>query len=106
MKNLREFDDKFTAPLHGFEDAEDYYSRCSSKNFVSEITVPTLILNALNDPFLPEESYPYALLEPLENIFFETPKRGGHVGFFGPDSAGVHWSDKRISGFIEEQISK
>lgn len=105
VKNLRDFDDQFTAPLHGFVDAKDYYTSCSSKHFVGDIQVPTLILNALNDPFLPEESYPFDLLKPLQNIFFETPERGGHVGFYGPDKEGIHWSDRRIEAFLSDCLT-
>ncbi|MEL6824159.1 MAG: alpha/beta fold hydrolase, partial [Calditrichota bacterium] len=63
IKSLADFDDRYTAPLHGYTSADDYYNKCSSKHFIPHITLPTLIVNAKNDPFLPNESYPLAEAE-------------------------------------------
>ena len=78
---LYEFDDHFTGPINGFRDAEDYYTQCSSKKFIPHIERHAYIVNALDDPFLPEACYPYA--EVASNRYAElwTPKHGGHVGF-------------------------
>ncbi len=78
---FKEFDDRYTAPLHGFKDAIDFYERAASLPYIPKIMVPVLIVNALNDPFLPPECYPYEIARTLENVFPETPERGGHTGF-------------------------
>lgn len=82
-KTLWEFDDQFTAPLHGFTGAADYYRRASALPFLHRITVPTLLLSAIDDPFLPS-----AVLEEVRDVALrnaaltvEFPARGGHVGF-------------------------
>ncbi|MDO5686011.1 MAG: alpha/beta fold hydrolase [Neisseria sp.] len=79
-RSLTEFDNLFTAPLHGFADAQDYYRRASSKPLLPEITVPTLILNAQNDPFLPASALPRAH-EVSRTVTLLQPAQGGHVGF-------------------------
>jgi predicted alpha/beta-fold hydrolase len=79
-RDLYEFDDLFTAPLHGFRNADDYYARASAKPHLQRIRIPALVLNALNDPFVPAASLP----GPGEVGSFVTlwqPKTGGHVGF-------------------------
>lgn len=76
-----EFDNKYTAPLHGFRNAEDFYDKASSKHHLDAITVPTLLVNAENDPFLPVECYPEALCDQHNNLYLEIPEYGGHVGF-------------------------
>jgi hypothetical protein len=79
-RDLYQFDDVFTAPLHGFRNADDYYARASAKPHLHRIRIPALMLNALNDPFVPASSLPY----PGEVGDFVTlwqPREGGHVGF-------------------------
>lgn len=76
IKTFKQFDDRYTASLHGFKNADDFYSRSSCDQYLKNITVPALIVNAANDPFLTPECYP-----DLPNIYLEIPKRGGHVGF-------------------------
>ena len=105
VTKLREFDDKYTGPLHGFKDANDYYAQCSSIRFVSSITRPTLIVNAKNDPFLPKECYPYELLKEHRQVTLETPDRGGHVGFFTVNNDGIYWSDERAIKFISTHFT-
>ena len=82
-RSLWEFDDAFTAPLHGFENAEDYYARASALNYLREIRTPTLLLNAADDPFIPPDVLDDVQAMVAENPFVETefPARGGHVGF-------------------------
>jgi uncharacterized protein len=99
IKTLKDFDDYYTAPLHGFTDAEDYYEKSSSLYFVGKITIPTLIINAQNDPILAPACFPYDLLEKLENVFFETPKTGGHCGFSG--SYPFYWSELRAMEWVK-----
>ena len=100
IKTLRDFDDLYTSKLHGFKDAEDYYSKNSSLNFVSSITVPTLIVNAKNDPFLSSECFPLELMNKLENVWFESPDSGGHCGFYQTDYQGFLWSELRALKFF------
>ena len=80
-QNFEEFDEIYTAPVHGFDSAKDYYSKSSSKQFIESINVPTLIINAKNDSFLTSECYP--IEEAQINPFIELwiPTFGGHVGF-------------------------
>ena len=79
-RDLRDFDDMFTAPLHGFKDADDYYARASAKPHLHRIRIPTLVLNARNDPFVPAWSLP-SRQEAGPNVTLWQPAQGGHVGF-------------------------
>jgi len=98
IKSFREFDNRYTAPLHGFTDADDFYNRASSKPYIASIQIPTLIVNALNDPFLPEACYPVEIAKAHEYVHLETPTRGGHVGF----SLGKieNWMEVRAFDFL------
>ena len=79
-RDLYEFDDVFTAPLHGFRNADDYYARASAKPYLRRIGIPALVLNALNDPFVPASSLP-AQGEVGAFVTLWQPRQGGHVGF-------------------------
>ncbi|MBK24249.1 MAG: alpha/beta hydrolase [Halobacteriovorax sp.] len=98
-KSFRDFDNLYTAKVNGFETADEYYRHASSINLIGNIKVPTLILNAQNDPFLGENSYPEQLARNNPNIFLETPKSGGHVGFvcFKDEH---YWSERRARQFL------
>ncbi|WP_143961673.1 YheT family hydrolase [Litoribacter populi] len=100
VKTLRDFDDVYTGPLHGYDDAHDYYEKCSSLYFLEGIEVPSLILNAVNDPFLSPLCYPKELALKLENVYMEFPKQGGHVGFSPRTRGEIYWSEKRAFEFI------
>ena len=100
ITTLKDFDDRYTAPLHGFRDAYDYYSQCSSVRYVHNIQIPALILTALNDPFLSEECYPFDQVKNHETVVLETPERGGHVGFAQLNNTGLYWSEQRALDFI------
>ncbi len=102
IRTLRDFDEYYTGPLHGFKGAEDYYQACSSGNFLEGIKVPTLILNALNDPFLTAESLDHRLTAHLEQVFFETTNTGGHVGFSSFNLEGLYWSEERALKFCRD----
>lgn len=99
VKNLKEFDDQFTGPIHGFKDAMDYYTKCSAIHFIKNIQIPTLLVSALNDPFLSHECYP---IETNSYLITEFPERGGHVGFTLFDQNGLYWSEIKALSFIEK----
>jgi uncharacterized protein len=80
VRDLYQFDDIFTAPLHGFRNADDYYARASAKPHLYRIRIPALVLNALNDPFVPAASLP-AQGEVGPFVTLWQPPQGGHVGF-------------------------
>ena len=94
---LIDFDDLYTAPLHGFADADDYYRRCSCRQFLARIRV-----NARNDPFLSSSCYPYAEARDSQWVHLETPDHGGHVGFHAPGPE--YWSDRRAVEFISAPL--
>ncbi len=99
-RTLLEFDDAFTAPVHGFSGALDYWRRASAKPWLRAITIPTLALNARNDPFVPDASLPETS-ELGAAVLLETPATGGHVGFYGggPDPWFLR---ERVLGFFSE----
>ena len=103
LKDLPSFDDFFTAPLHGYKDADDYYEQCSSKYFLKDIKVPTLIVNAANDPFLSKECYPYDEVDQSPFVDLEVPEHGGHVGFYQHSRGNVMWSEDRVLSFLKSQ---
>lgn len=101
INTFAEFDRRFTAPLHGFRDAQDFYTSSTSDQFYSSIQVPTLIVNAKNDPMLGEKCYPYEISKNHKYLHLETPEIGGHVGFSlkGKEHS---WMDERALEFISE----
>ncbi len=103
IQTLYEMDDKFTAPIHGFRDAQDYYDKCSSSQFIHTITVPTLILNPLNDPLLTEKSLNPRMIPENKLVTIETPDQGGHCGFPERNSTS-NWGEKYASAYLERLI--
>ncbi|RAU83569.1 YheT family hydrolase [Pontibacter arcticus] len=99
-----EFDNRYTAPLHGFKDADDYYARSSSKQFIASIKVPTLLVNALNDPFLTPDCYPVQEAENSSTFYLETPATGGHVGFASTAGNGLFYSEERALQFLLDEV--
>ena len=99
IRSIKAYDDLYTAPVHGFQDAEDYYRRCSARYFLSRIHLPTLIINALNDPFLDRTCYPFAEARRNPFLFLETPSSGGHVGFLPRRLHGTFWHESRVVQF-------
>jgi hypothetical protein len=93
------FDTHFTARLHGFKDANDFYQSVSADNWMSAIAIPTLIINALNDPMLGKECYPVSLAEKKKEIILEMPQCGGHTGFVKRFDE-FTWVEYRILDFI------
>jgi predicted alpha/beta-fold hydrolase len=101
VSTLHEFDELFTAPLHGFRDADDYWTRASSKPWLNSILVPTLVINARNDPFLPAAALPQAQ-EVSAQVTLDFPAQGGHVGFVsGPFPGSLSWLPQRVLAFFE-----
>ena len=101
VRTFKDFDDRYTAPIHGFKDAEDYWRQASSKQFLSDISIPTLLVNARNDPFLSQPCYPIEEATANPNFFLEMPESGGHVGFISFGKRGEYWFESRVVEFLE-----
>ncbi|MFZ6874066.1 YheT family hydrolase [Undibacterium sp. Di27W] len=98
-RDLYEFDNVVTAPLHGYLDTDDYWHRASAKHILGDITVPTLVLNAKNDPFLPAQHLP---TQAARCVTLEYPDHGGHVGFAAGSLPGhLNWLPQKILNFFE-----
>jgi len=102
ITNFKGFDDRYTAPIHGFKNAEDYWEKCSSNRFLPFIRVPALIVNASDDPFLANECYPVEQAKHSRYVHLEMPKYGGHVGFVQFNDDGSYWSENRAVEFLEQ----
>jgi len=102
LKTLMDFDEHFTAPIHGFKNAKDYYTKNSSLYYLEKIKVPTLIINALNDPFLSDSCFPYSIGEKFNHLYMDFPLLGGHVGFQTHD--GNYWTEERTFEFISKDL--
>ena len=102
LKNVKNFDvidDYFTAPMHGFKNKEDYYESVSPLPYIENIKIPTLLINAWNDPFIDTRCYPVKELKENKTVYFETPKYGGHCGF--PLDKNIYsWVEIRAEKFI------
>ncbi|MCE6990874.1 YheT family hydrolase [Dyadobacter sp. CY323] len=102
VKTLYDFDHFYTAPLHGFKSADDYYEKCSSMFFVENITIPTAIITAKNDPIVPFESLPVKEIESNGNLHFFVTRDGGHCGFRPANLKDeFYWSEKKALEFIQ-----
>lgn len=105
IKDFYDFDELYTAPAHGFSSAKDYWEKSSSRSFLSTIHIPTLLINALDDPFLADRCYPYKEAQENSKFYFEASKYGGHVGFGSrPFQKGIFWHEKRMISFFKENI--
>jgi len=104
-RDLYAFDNIVTAPLHGYRDTDDYWNRASARHVLGDITVPTLILNARNDPFMPATALP-SLAQVASAIELEQPDSGGHVGFMtGPLPGRIDWLAQRLCGFFGAHLN-
>ncbi len=106
-KNFSEFDDAFTAPLNEYLDSQDYYARAACGEYLSDIRTPTLILHALDDPFMAPGIVPSeAALSPFVDL--ELAERGGHVGFIAANAAGLPycWSEHHISRLLVQAFGR
>ncbi|MFK7782107.1 YheT family hydrolase [Psychroserpens sp.] len=99
ISTLRDFDEVYTSKAHGFKDASDYYKQSSSLQFLGNINIPTLLINALNDSFLSPECFPVKEAKQNEYLFLEMPKFGGHVGFIQKNN--VYYNELRALEFIK-----
>lgn len=102
IRTLRDFDNYYTSQLHGFKDAEDYYQRNSSLYFIEKIQIPTLIINAQNDPFLSKECFPFDKVSRLEKVFLQAPEKGGHCGFMQKGYEQTLWSEYQALSFLSK----
>lgn len=99
-RNLYDFDNEYTAPVHGFRDTEDYWCRASGKPWLGGVRVPHLVLNALNDPFVPAESLPRPH-DVSRFVQLEQPSGGGHIGFAsGPPPGRLDFLPQRLFEFF------
>ena len=97
---LNDFDEVYTSRAHGFKNAQDYYAKASSLQFLKSIKIPVLILNALNDSFLSKDCFPYKEAKKNSSLYLETPQFGGHVGFIS--RKGFYYNEKRALEFFLE----
>ncbi|EKS68645.1 MULTISPECIES: YheT family hydrolase [Caballeronia] len=104
-RTLYEFDNVVTAPLHGFRDTNHYWSTATIRAHLKHIEVPALLLNARNDPFLPEFALP-STAEVSARVTLDQPNHGGHVGFMtGPFPGRIDWLSQRVFGYLENFVS-
>ncbi len=103
-RNFDEFDEWYTAPIHGFASAHDYWTRNSSIRFIPEIQVPALLINAADDTFLGPRCYPRDLARSHRHFHLEVPEHGGHVGFVRFGHQGIYWSEERAVTFVHEVL--
>lgn len=103
-RSLREFDDLYTAPMHGYRNALDYWTRASSKPRLATIAVPTLVLNARNDPFVPAPSLP-GTHDCSEHVLLHQPAEGGHAAFVtAPFPGNLNWLPARLARYFEQGL--
>lgn len=103
-QDLHAFDNVVTAPLHGYLNTDDYWHRASARHVLHDITVPTLVLNARNDPFLPAAALP-GRTEVSSAVELDQPETGGHVGFMrGAPPGDIAWLPARLCGYFEQQL--
>ena len=105
-RTFREFDDAATAPLHGFRDADDYYSRSSSIGYLSRIDTPVLCVSSTDDPFLPQDVLDRARSVASTSVEFIVTRRGGHVGFVaGPPWRATFWAEEKIARWLVDHAA-
>jgi len=105
MRTFSDIDNLYTAPAHGFKDAEDYWARCSSKPLMKDIAIPTLLVNALDDPFLGPECQPHQEAELNPNLYFAASKHGGHMGFASDFKLkNRFWHERKMVEFFRQFI--
>ena len=103
ITSFLEFDTKYTAPLYGFENANDFYIDASAGNYIEAISVPTLLVNSLNDPMFPEDCYPIEAAKYHKYFYLETPEKGGHLGYWSPGNK-FSWAEERAIQFVHQYM--
>lgn len=98
IKTFQELDDLYTAPAHGFKNAEEYWDSCSALRFIPKITIPTLLISSEDDSFLDKSCFPIEEAKKSSNFYLEIPKYGGHLGFM--KNRNEFWHETRIADFI------
>lgn len=101
IRTMVEFDTAFNVPWYNFRDVDDFYTSISSQPLLPKVSVPTLIVNAENDPFLPPSCYPVRYAGANKHLHLEVPEMGGHVGFMTMNWKGIYWSEGRMEAFLE-----
>ena len=105
IRSFQEFDDRYTARLHGFRDAADYWAKASARPYLPKIGVPTLLLNARDDPFLAPECFPTPEAAASACFFLEAPTHGGHVAFVDTlRRSGPNWLERRATEFLAQSL--
>jgi predicted alpha/beta-fold hydrolase len=105
LRSVRAFDEVFTAPMHGFAGADDYYARCSALPLLERVSVPVLLLSARDDPLLARRSFPEREAEANPFLFLDAPAHGGHLGFLDPRWPLRSWTETRVPEFLLSQLS-
>ncbi len=103
IDNFLEFEDYVTTPLLGYDDAFECYEKCSPKKMINDISIPTLIINAKNDPFMNKECFPIEECHKSSKVFLEIPSYGGHIGFMKDSLHGRYFSEERTTQFLNER---
>lgn len=104
LRTVREFDNAYTAPMSGFQDADDYYHRASALRLIDRLTVPTLIITAADDPFIPVDQFRDPAVTGNPNLTVIVTRHGGHCGFIEAKAAGKgdgYWAERTIVRFVE-----
>ena len=104
IQTFWDFDNRYTAPMHGFDSARDYYTKCSAIDFLKGIHVPTLAVNARDDSFLGLSCFPESEANVHPFLTLEIPAHGGHVGFWDRSIDGKIWSERRAVEFLTQAI--
>ena len=99
VRTFEELHKLYTIPVYGFKDTEDFYRQASAENYLKEVTIPTLVLNAKNDPMLSTDCFPGDIIKNHPNVFLEAPDRGGHVGFTLSGKK-YTWAEERTCWFL------
>ena len=103
IKNFKQYDDRYTAPLNNFKNAEDYWEKTCCLPHLKNIKIPTLLLNAKDDPFLTLKSFPEDTAKDSSYLFLEAPDYGGHAGFILFNKQNEYWFEKRIFNFLTDK---
>ncbi len=100
IRTFQDLDDRYTAPAHGYRDAEEYWAKCSATGFIPSIRIPTLLISAKDDSFLTPSCFALDLAASSEYFYVDNPDHGGHLGFMQRGHSGEYWHEARIAEFI------